>query len=214
MNTNYTMASPGSTNAVPAGGTLQNSLNTLQNSLVSMYPAGSVGFPPVAQSNYSTQQPPSTATYSPVGNTFYPSTSGTPSWNGSMWVGQGGQPYTGTYMGQTYTNGQSFQQQQNNPSQAYQAVNVTKTPQVAAGTNSLFGQFNNGLSLGNNDFSDFLTAAQAATSAATAGFNNDINNAYNIGPLSNTLNSLNTQYGTAANNLNTGFANTSDNLNS
>lgn len=212
MNTNYTMASPA--NAVTGAQALQGALNSIQNSLVSQYPAGqTVGFPPVARPNYSTQQPAPVATYSPVGNTYYPSTAGTPTWNGSMWVGQGGQPYTGTYQGQTYVGGQSYQQQQNNPSEAYQAVNITKSPQVAAGANSLFNTFGNNLSLANNDFSDFLTAARAATGAATSSFNNDINNAYNIGPLSNTLNRLNTQYGTAANNLNTGFANTSNNLN-
>lgn len=211
MNTSYNIASPtNSTNGQPAqpGGTaaLQSALNSIQTQLVGYNPVtGKYGAPPAWQP---------TAVYSPASNSYANSTPGNPSWNGQQWVSSTtGQPYSGSYFGQNYVNGQTYQQMQNNPSQAYTPITIPKSPAIAGAASSLTNAFNNGLSLQNNDFSDFLSAANNATNAATTGFNNDMNTAYNLGPLSSTLGGLNAGYANNANALNTGFAGTAGQLN-
>jgi len=218
-NSNYSIVAPGGTSgAQPAqpGGTaaLQATLNALGQALPSWMPLTS-NIPATTVPNFSPPSFTPTAIYSPGGNNYQASTPGSPVWNGSVWVSSAsGQPYTGTYFGTNYVGGQTYQQIANNPSEAYTAVNITKSPPIAAGTTSLLNSFGNNLNLQNNNFSDFLAAANNATGAATAGFNNDINNAYNLAPLSGTLNNLNSQYASSVGGLNQNFANTSDALNS
>ncbi len=208
MNTSYNIASPANAQPAMPGGAaaLQNSLNNLQNAFTTYNPL-TKQFAPTSGGFV-----PSTV-YNPSGNSYSATTAGNPSWNGSSWVSSTtGQPYSGTYFGNTYVNGQSYQQLANSPS-SYTSLTIPKSPAIAGATSGLLGQFGNNLSLQNNNFSDFLSAANNATNAATTGFNNDINNAYNLQPLGNTLNTLNTNYAGNAGALNNSFNNEANTLN-
>jgi hypothetical protein len=219
QNSNYSIVSPvGASPALPGGAAgYQAGLNQLQNAFPQQYPVLSPqgAFPAQATPNFASQPFSPTAVYSPGGNSYTSSTPGNPVWNGQSWVSSStGAPYSGSYFGTNYVNGQTYQQVANNPNEAYTPVNITKSPPIASATTGLLNSFGQGLNLQNNNFSDYLNEANNATGAATAGFNNDINGAYNLAPLTGTLNNLNSQYAGGVNSLNTGFANTSDALNS
>ena len=151
--------------------------------------------------------------YNPTNNTYSNPSTGAPIWNAqtNTFSNSGGQPFSGTYNGITYVNGQSQQQLANSPS-VYQALNITKSAPIASATGNLLNTFNQGANLNTGDFSNFLNEAQNATNAATTAFNND-QNAYNLSPLASTLNNLNTGYAAGGNALNASFGNTGNALN-
>ena len=141
--------------------------------------------------------------YNPLTNSYNSQTGGAPMWNGSSWVTSTGQPYTGTYNGQTFNLGQSYQQMANDPTSRYQSVSVVKDPGVASATDSMISGFQP--TQGITNFSDLLNASRTASSTATAGLASD-QNAYNIQPFADTMNSLNANQSQIGSNLNSTYS--------
>lgn len=185
---------------------LQDQLNGITNAFAgTTYQPGTAGQPgryikPNATQTVSPQQP----IYNPQTNSYGLPTMGTPTWNGTAFVNEQGQPFTGTYGGQTYTNGQSQQQVANSQSR-YQGISIAKNPTVSAAATQIGANLKP--TTGVTDFSDLLNAARTATGAATNDFSSD-QNAYNVQPLSDTLNSLNAGYAATGNALNNQYTNT------
>lgn len=183
----------------------QNYLTGIQNAFSgSRYVPGDMGHPSsYNQPNLPRTVAPVAPIYDPTRNAYGLPTIGTPRWNGTHFVNEMGQPFTGTYGGQTYTNGQSYQQAANSPSR-YTGIDITKNAPVAAATDQLLAGFKP--TQGVTDFSSLLDAARTASGAAKNAFAAD-QSAYNVQPLADTLNNLNTSYTATGNALNNRYSN-------
>jgi len=185
---------------------LQNYFSGIQNAFAgASYHPGSTPNSPgyYTQPNLPKTVTPAIPVYDPRSNSYSLPTTGTPTWNGTHFVNEAGVPFTGTYGGQTYTNGQTQQQIANSPSR-YAGINITKNAPIAGATDQLLTNFKP--TSGVTDFSNILDAARSATRTATNAFAND-QSAFNVQPLADTLNNLNAGYTATGNALNNRYSN-------
>lgn len=135
--------------------------------------------------NYSTPlykapvvQPP---VYDPLTGNYSKQTPGVPQWDaasGRFLVG--GQPFTGNYNGDTYTNGLSSRQVADSPSR-YQRLDIAKNPGVASAADNLLASFKS--TPGISDFGSLLDASRLGKSltdlnATQAANNTTLNKRY------------------------------------